>query len=155
MPQEARQHRPARPRSIIERLRSAAGKRHGSQAPGHVTAHALVLGGRSEHGSRVDARVVASAGYRADLGPDQRGMPASPGTFITNAPANSANWQPLHDLSVLPVETGVQTIRFQSRSGLAMSPMVRDPAQRTTKILVLTDEAAWQTVVLITDAANA
>ena len=154
MPQETRQHGPARPRSIIERLRSAAAKRHGSQAPGHVTAHTLVLGDRTEHGSRVDARVVASAGYRAGLCPGQPGLPASPGTFITNA-ANSAQWQQLHDLAVLPVETDTPTIRFQSRSGQAMSTTLRATAQRTTKILVLADETAWQTVVLITDAANA
>ena len=154
MPQGTRQHGPARPRSIIERLRGAAAKRHGSQAPEHVTAHTLVLGDRTERGSRVDARVVASAGYRAGLSPDQPRMPTLPGTFIASTPANSAQWQQLHDLAVLPVETGAPTIRFQSRSGQAMSPTLRDTAQRTTKVLVLADEAAWQTVVLITDAAS-
>jgi hypothetical protein len=82
-------------------------------------------------------------------------MPASPGTFITNTAANSAQWQQLHDLAVLPVETDTPTIRFQSRSGQPMSTTLRATAQRTTKILVLADETAWQTVVLITEAASA
>lgn len=82
-------------------------------------------------------------------------MPASPGIFIADARANCANWLPLHDLAVLPVETDAPTIRFQARSGQAMSRKLRDTAQRTTKILVLADETEWQTVVLITDAVSA
>lgn len=155
MPKEVSQHWPTRSRSVIKRLRTGTGRGHGPQAPGHVTAHTLVLGDRTEHGGRVDARIVASAGYRNCLGPDQAGMPASPGIFITSAPANSADWQPLDDLAILPVETGTPSIRFQSRTGQAMSSTLRDMARRTTKILVLADEAAWQTVVLITDADSA
>ena len=82
-------------------------------------------------------------------------MPASPGIFINSAPANSADWQLIDDLAILPVETDTPSIRFQSRTGQAMSPTQRDTAQRTTKILVLANEAAWQTVVLITDADSA
>jgi hypothetical protein len=82
-------------------------------------------------------------------------MQASPGIFITTTPANLANWQPLDDLAILPLETSAPTIRFQSRNGAAMPPALRDTAQRTAKILVLADEAAWQTVVLITDADSA
>lgn len=155
MPKETSQHWSTRSRSLIKRLRIGTGRRDAPQAPKHITAHTLVLGDRSEHGGRVDARIVASAGYRAGLGPDQPGMPASPGIFITSAPANSANWQPLDDLAILPVETGTPSIRFQSRTGQAMSPTLRETAQRIAKILVLANEATWQTILLITDADSA
>lgn len=85
-------------------------------------------------------------------GTDRLAPPVPPGVFLANTPANAADWQPIDDLAIVPIENNAPTIRFQSRSGRAMPPILRDAAQRTTKILVLADDVAWRAVVLIADA---
>jgi hypothetical protein len=168
MPKEIHPQGPTRQWSVFARRRP--GHRRMTQAPCYATAHTLVIGDHTEADGRVDARVVASVGYSAGLfpvGTDLRAVavltsganrdatPTPPGVFIADTPANAADWQPVDDLAIVPIENGTPTIRFQSRSGRAMPPIVRDAAQRTTKILVLADDAAWRAVVLIADAGTA
>jgi len=74
--------------------------------------------------------------------------------YIADGGFDSATWTPTNDIDVVPGENGSPTIQFRSRTGQALQPALRHAAQRTEKILILADDLAWQTVVLITETGT-
>ena len=167
MPKSAPQRGPTGRESLLGRLgKGRRGRREVRTGP--TTAHTLILGDHSTVGERVHARVVAAVGYRSGLHHAEGDLHAlvptpptsspsattTPAIYIADGGFDSAAWTLTDDIDVVPGENGSPTIQFRSRTGQALQPALRHTAQRTEKILIIADDLAWQTVVLITETGT-
>ena len=157
--------RPANPRAWLQRRRN----RHGA-----ATTYTLLLGDRTVTTKQVDARVVASAGYRAGL-PSVSGLPGAaslasspltpdsaeqPTVYLANGTDESPTYRRVDDLTVEANHDTVPTLRFTSRTGQPLSPDSRQAVEQAGMALIITGSnplrprrtsamGTWHTVVLL------
>lgn len=135
--------------------------------------YTLLLGDRTVTTEQVDARVVASAGYRAGLPKDaelrhashladtpmNRDSTEKPTIYIADRPAEASAWRLVDDLTVEAYDDTAPALRFTSRSGQALSSELRQAVERADLVLVVTASHTshlqstspvdtWNTVVL-------
>ena len=121
-----------------------------------TTTYTLLLGNRTVTTNQVDARVVASAGYRADLpgvpglhraasldnasaDPDSIGQPT---VYLAEGTDEAPTWRRVDDLTVEANHDTVPTLRFTSRTGQPLSPESHQAVEQADLALVITETNA-------------
>jgi hypothetical protein len=167
-PQATRAHRrrPVNPCAWLRQRRT----QHGAAA---TTTYTLLLGERTITTEQVDARVVASAGYRAGL-PRVSGLrsaaslissPVDPDSagqtnvYLADGTDEAPTCRRVDDLTVEANHDTVPTLRFTSRTGQPLSPEARQAVERASLAVVITENplyprptsgvGPWHTVVLL------
>jgi hypothetical protein len=161
-------HRPpVNPRAWLRQRRN----QHSAAA---TTTYTLLLGDRTVTTNQVDARVIASVGYRAGLpsvsglrcaasldsastDPDSMGQPT---VYLADGTDEAPTCRCVDDLTVEANDDTVPTLRFTSRTGQPLSPESRQAVEQADLALVITETNArrpngtsgmdpWRTVVLL------
>jgi hypothetical protein len=113
-----------------------------------VTLHAFVVDPRPTEAESVEFRVIASAGYRAGLIPEDpevaaaAAFAAGPGTeaavYAASGGDDPASWERFADVVPLPAEDGTPLLRFRASRGGVLPAAFRAVA-RSVRRIVLAD----------------
>jgi hypothetical protein len=167
-PHVTRAHqRPVNPRAWLRQRRN----RHGVAT---TTTYTLLLGDRTVSTNQVDARVIASAGYRVgllsfsglcravslDSSPMDLDGAEHPTVYLADGTDEAPTCRRVEGLTVEASHDTVPTLRFTSRTSQPLSPESRQAVERASMALIITAGTAlrphgesvvggWRTVVLL------
>ncbi|WP_156993505.1 hypothetical protein [Pseudonocardia acaciae] len=116
--------------------------------------HSFVIGDRRVDVDSAELRVIASAGYRPGLVPEEQvatfGADPStePGVYITGGESHPTRWTRVDHVVAMPATDGSPLLRFRAVGGNKLPTAFLETARRTRRVLVIVGNADRRTVIL-------